>query len=210
MSQDDRTWIGVDPGGSRNFGVAILQSDGSAYTCRVNCADGAIEVIRERVTSQPAGVGVDAPLWWSSGVSGGRLADQWLRDTYGLSGGQVQAPNSLRGAALVQGAMFVQRVRQLFPGVPVTETHPKALLVALGMTDGDDFRRCFSVQLDATEELEHERDALISAVAAREGFERRWTNDLSASRHESEQNPSQFWLSPIHYFWPEDDELSHS
>lgn len=42
------------------------------------------------------------------------------------------ALNSLWGAALVQGMMFVARLRQKFPGVPVTETHPKATAVALG------------------------------------------------------------------------------
>lgn len=202
MSQGDRTWIGVDPGGKKNFGVAVLQSDGSAYTRCVDCADEAIEVIRQRVETRPAGVGVDAPLWWSSGVSSDRRADQWLRDEYGLSGGQVQAANSLRGAALVQGAMFVQRVRERFPEVPVTETHPKALLAALGMEDGGTFRSRFSVRLNAAEGPDHERDAMISAVAAREGFEGRWDKDLSCSRHPSEQDPSRFWLAPIHYFWP--------
>ncbi len=210
MSQGERAWIGVDLGGKKNFGVAVLQYDGSAYACCVDCADEAIEVVRQRVKSHPAGVGVDAPLWWSSGVSSDRRADQWLRATYGLPGGQVQAANSLRGAALIQGAMFVQRVRQLFPGVPVTETHPKALLTALGMKDGDAFRSRFSVQPDEAGEPEHERDAVISAVAAREGFEERWVKDLSIFRHPSEQDPSRFWLAPIHYFWPEDDELSHS
>ena len=202
MSQSDRAWVGVDPGGKKNFGVAVLQSDGSAYTCRVDCADEAIEVIRERVKSPPAGVGVDAPLWWSSGHSSDRRADKWLRATYGLPGGRVQTANSLRGASLVQGAMFVQRVRELFPGVSVTETHPKALLAALNVADGDAFRSRFSVRANAAGEPEHERDAVISAVAAREGFEGRWVNDLSVYRHPSEQDPSQFWLAPVHYFWP--------
>jgi predicted nuclease with RNAse H fold len=153
------------------------------------------------VNDAPGGVGVDAPLWWSSGRSGGRLVDQWLRNTYGLSGGQVQSPNSLRGAALVQGAMFVQRIRELFPEVPVTETHPKALLVAMGMTNGEAFRSHFSIQLDDAEGSE--RDAMVSAVAAREGFECRWARDLSVCRYPGEQDPSRHWLGPVHYFWPE-------
>lgn len=56
--------------------------------------------------------------------------------------------------------MFVQRVRELFPRLPVTETHPKALLVAMGMTDGEAFRSHFSIQQDGAEGSEHERDAL--------------------------------------------------
>jgi len=203
MSFSAKIWIGADPGGTGNFGLAILKSDGSAHTCCVNCADQAIDVVKERVKIHPAGVGVDSPLWWSSGPSGDRQADQWLRRTYGLSGGQVQTANSLRGAALVQGAMFVHRVRQLFPNVGVTETHPKAVWTALKVDNWDSFSKQFLVNVTIHNEQEHERDAIISAVAAREGFERRWLKDLSTARHPSEQDPSQFWLAPIHYFWPD-------
>jgi hypothetical protein len=72
MSFSAKIWIGADPGGTGNFGLAILKSDGSAHTCCVNCADEAIDVVKERVKIQPAGVGVDSPLWWSSvkGVNG--------------------------------------------------------------------------------------------------------------------------------------------
>jgi predicted nuclease with RNAse H fold len=203
MSGADTVWIGADPGGKGNFGLAILGLDGSVDTACVDCTDDAIQIVVKRVRSTPAGIGVDAPLWWSSASSGKRLVDQWLRTKYRLSGGQVQEPNSLRGAALVQGAMFVQRMRELFPNVEVTETHPKALLQALGMTAGSDFIERYSVRAKIQGNQEHERDAIISAVAAREGFEGRWLNDLSKIRHHSEQDPSTFWLAPIHYFWPE-------
>lgn len=201
MSQDDSIWVGADPGGRNNFGVAVLWADGSVHTARVSCADEAVDEVRQQVEDPPAGVGVDAPLWWSSGISGGRCVDQWLRSRYGLAGGQVQPPNALRGAALVQGFMFVQRIRELFPDVPVTETHPKALLAALKIDERDFYNR-FLVQLEAGVVSEHERDAVISAVAAREGFNRQWTTDLSVSRYPSEQDPSRFWLAPVHYFWP--------
>ena len=91
-------------------------------------------------------------------------------------------PNSLRSAALVQRAMFVQRLREKFPGVPVTETHPKAAAIALGGWDG--------LQIAAlgcpAGVGEHERDAYFSAVAAREGFSGKWVRDLSLMRSESE------------------------
>jgi predicted nuclease with RNAse H fold len=188
-----------------NFGLAILNPDGSTLTWRVGCADEAIKVISGylstgHLSTRPKGVGVDAPLWWSSGPSGDRLADQWLRKTFRLSGGEVQAANSLRGAALVQGAMFVQRVRELFSEVPVTETHPKAVLKALGL-DEKSFRQRFSITFEG--KSPHERDAVISAVAAREGFSGRWKKDLASVRHPSEQDTQHFWLAPIHYYWPE-------
>jgi len=203
MSSAHEIWIGADPGGKENFGLAILNSDGSAHTYCVDCADEAIQLVVQHAQPAPAGIGVDAPLWWSSGRSSDRQADQWLRTKYGFSGGQVQTANSLRGAALVQGAMFVQRMREHFPGVAATETHPKAVLKALQLKSWDDFTERFSLAVEIRGKQEHERDAIISAVAAREGFEQRWLNDLSTTRYPSEQDPLTYWLAPIHYFWPD-------
>ena len=36
----------------------------------MNYVDAAIDAIREHVQSMPAGIGVDAPLWWCSGSAG--------------------------------------------------------------------------------------------------------------------------------------------
>lgn len=195
-------WVGADPGGKGAFGIAILRADGTVETATTDCADEAVGFVLRNVVAPPAGVGVDAPLWWSSGPASARMADQWLRDTYGLSGGQVQTANSLRGAALVQAAMFVQRLREHYPGVPVTEAHPKALLQILAKRRWKAFAARFGISL-AKAQSEDERDAIISAVAAREGFEGRWKNDLSTQRDECEQDPKRYWLAPVHYFWPE-------
>jgi predicted nuclease with RNAse H fold len=201
MSSSPAVWIGADPGGKGNFGLAILQDDGTAQTWCVSCADEATTLVQQNVKgASPSGIGVDAPLWWSSGPSSDRKADQWLRKTYGLSGGQVQTVNSLRGAALAQGMIFVQRIREVFPAVPVTETHPNAVLKALKL-DSDGFYERFSVKVN--HDSKHERDAVISAVAAREGFCGRWKKDLSTNRDDSEQDPLKFWLAPINYLWPE-------
>src|SRR5271166_690717 len=61
-------WIGVDPGGKDAFGLAILNDDGRFSTHCFSCADEAIKHLGER----PAGIGIDAPMWWSSGPSGDR------------------------------------------------------------------------------------------------------------------------------------------
>jgi predicted nuclease with RNAse H fold len=201
MNTDRAVWIGADPGGKDNFGLAILQEDGTARTWCVGCADEATKLVQEYAKpGGPDGVGVDAPLWWSSGPSSDRQADQWLRKRYGLSGGQVQTVNSLRGAALAQGMIFVQRMREAFPAVPVTETHPNALLKALKL-DAAEFYGRYSVKTDRG--TKHEFDAVVSAVAAREGFCGRWRHDLSTNRGPREQDPLTFWLSPINYLWPE-------
>ena len=93
-------------------------------------------------------------------------------------------------------------IREHFPRVGVTETHPKALLVALTMEQGDTFCNHFCVDWSSAERPEHERDALISAVAAREGLGGQWPSDLTERRWPSEQDPSESWLGPVHYYWP--------
>jgi SAM-dependent methyltransferase len=64
-------WIGADPGGEGNFGIAIMTGNEPSKTLSVDCADDAITFIRRHLDHTPAGVGVDAPLW-TSGRSGDR------------------------------------------------------------------------------------------------------------------------------------------
>lgn len=194
------TWVGADPGGKQSFGIALLRDGAAPKVEVVDCADEAVTFVLRHISAAPKGVGIDAPLWWSSGPSSDRFADQWLRAEYGLSGGQVQTANSLRGAALVQAAMFIQRLRENFPEVPVTEVHPKALLTSGVCGAWPEFSERYGI--DAGSPNEHERDSLIAAVAAREGFEKRWSRDLSTTREASEQDPQKYWLAPVHYFWP--------
>jgi len=147
----------------------------------------------------------NAPLWWSSGRSGGRLVDKWLRDKYRSKNIKVLELNSLWGSVLVQGAMFVVRMREEFSEVGtvgLTETHPKAVLKALKLDAEGAFFQEYGVQPTSTQITEHERDAVISAVAAREGFEGRWAHDLSEYRYPCEQDPVESWLGPVHYYWP--------
>jgi len=97
--------------------------------------------------------------------------------------------------------MFVQRIREIFRAVPVTESHPKALLEALSRGNWKKFVRRFHLKPNVANE--NERDAAIAALSAREGFQKRWCHDLSLDRLPSEQDPRSYWLAPVHYFWPE-------
>jgi len=193
QSPNSPYWLGVDPGGKGAFGLAFLTQAGQFRTTTLSCADEALSL----VNSCPLGVGVDSPLWWSSGLSADREADAWVRRTYKIGGGAVQASNSLRGAAPVQGAMFVFRLREKFPSAPVTEVHPKALKKCR------DWRPEWETEVQQIrDKSEHEVDAGIAAIAAREGFEGRWSCDLSIKRCPSEQDPATHWIGPVHYFWP--------
>ena len=143
---------------------------------------------------KPLGLGIDAPMWWSAGEGGGRRADARLRKHYGIRSGTIQSGNSLQG-----GALLVSRQG----GAPFAshhEIHPKALLLALGL---DATRLAARFGIEAHWANEHERDAAVAAVCAREGFEGRWPTDLAKQRDRGEQNPRAYWLAPMVYFWPE-------
>ena len=192
-------WVGADPGGKGNFGLAFLDGSGGVRCCTVSSVYEAAEVIVER--GEPLGIGIDAPMWWSARSGGGRRADRWIRKNYGIASGTVQSANSLQGAVLIGGVLLAQKVREVFPSTPITESHPKALLLAYGQS-GEQFAEQHEVSTDWKNE--HERDAVIAAVCAREGFEKRWSKDLAEARDRFEQDPLSYWLQPIRYFWPND------
>ena len=196
-----RLWIGADPGGIDKFGLAFLDDSSQLRCVTVSSVDEAVKSIH--ASGEPSGIGIDAPLWWSAARGGGRLADERIRKRYRIKSGTVQSANSLRGAALAGGALLASLVRREFPNIGITESHPKALLRALDpKDDGASFARRFKIPTDWRNE--HERDAAIAAVCAREGFEGRWQMDLAEQRNGLEQDPKSYWLAPVSYFWPED------
>lgn len=188
-------WIGADPGGHENFGIAIIDSYGNAQSRTVSSALEASEWIEGKA----AAVGIDAPLWWSAAESGWRKADRFLRERYGLSSGTVQSANSLRGAVLVQGALFAELVRAKNQSIGITESHPKELRKALKFSSADDIFLSFRVS--AAPRNAHERDAIIGAICAREGFSAKWARNLAVDRYDEEQNPFEYWLKPVNYWW---------
>lgn len=99
--------------------------------------------------------------------------------------------------------MLIVRLRAVYPSMLVTETHPKALLSGAFGGDFQGFAERFG--LDATPKIEHERDAVIGAIAAREAFSsaRPWSHDLSLDRYPAELDPKSYWLAPVSYAWPE-------
>lgn len=191
----EQFWLGVDPGGKEAFGLCFLSKTGEADCYSVSCAQEALEF----VNAEPLGVGIDSPMWWSAGPGGDRKADQWIRKTFKIPSGTVQASNSLRGAALVQGVLFADLLRKKWGDVSITEAHPKALKLALKIEFEDLFEK---YQVKASPTNDHERDAIVAAITAREGFSGNWTRDLSKDRLVAEQDPMKYWLAPMYYFWP--------
>ena len=203
ISKPDGAWIGADPGGKNKFGVAALSSDGDVESERFSCAREAVAWVVNMNVSL-LGVGIDAPLWWSSGISGARHADQWLRDQYPQARNSVMLINSIFGGVLIQGFLFATELRQRFPNVPVTEAHPKLTLHARG-TDFEDLARELGLDVDSkivNEANDDRRDAVIAALAAREGFSGNWTHNLAGLAPLcGEQHASDRALRPVHYWW---------
>ena len=203
MDRND-VWIGADPGGQNHFGISELFADG---TTRTDCVSSAREAA-EWIQGTPLGAGIDAPMWLSSAKRGDRKADRWLRCKYGnASPGKVLAINSLYGAVLAQGAMFAVELRRRFAELPITEAHPGLFLRAWGRRFDesrrfDELKQHFGIHADPGIS-DHERDAVIAALAAREGFTGCWTRDLGRTRFPEEQDPTAYWLAPMHYWWSE-------
>lgn len=194
-------WAGADPGGVGRFGVAAVDDSGNSWCITVSSVDEALNWIGVRGT--PLGIGIDSPMWWSAGRGGGRRADKRLRDAYGISSGTVQSVHSLRGAALAGGALLASLLRGKFPNVKVTESHPKALLKAYSLDDADDGAVAMHFGFDKAWDDDHQRDAVIAAVCAREGLRGNWPVDLADQRCTLEQDPKNYWLAPVCYWWPE-------
>ncbi|MYG42392.1 MAG: DUF429 domain-containing protein, partial [Rhodobacteraceae bacterium] len=76
------------------------------------------------------GMGIDAPMWWSSKPGGGRKSDDLIRKNV-IEKSTVFSGNSLTGAALIGGMLLALRNREKYPQVKITESHPKALLQTL-------------------------------------------------------------------------------
>ena len=192
-----RVLLGLDPGGSGNFGWCIAADSERMPVEPIasGLADNSQMAVANALAAIPdAGVlvaaGIDAPLFWSR--VGSRNADLHVRKAIRLAGaphasGTVQDMNSLKGACLAQGLLAAVALRELYPALPITESHPKALrwlLPGAALIKG---------------KSEHERDALLSAVAA-------WAVTRSAPGWQDlfplEPHPFTPLFPPLHYYMP--------
>lgn len=158
--------VGFDPGGLNNFGWAVLEIGPAASLSRLESgaavsSKAAWRAVTEHVTQPPAGVGIDAPLYWSE--DGDRQADAAIRRRVIAAGGHgatVNAVNSMQGACLVQGILLARRAAASWPEALITECHPKALLRIHA-----EAQRFVAAHIGASIS-EHARDAALAAYAA--------------------------------------------
>ena len=151
MPGPDGIILGFDPGGKNAFGWSVCVAKDGCLEKRLKAgiADDALSA-RDAVknyldgNTAPKGLqvlaaGIDAPMFWSE--KGDRIADGYLRDALactnfkGSRGGTVQAVNSLRGAAVVQGVLLGKHLMECWDTILITESHPRVVLHLLNYNE---------------------------------------------------------------------------
>jgi hypothetical protein len=205
-------YIGYDPGGAGAFGWCVVH--GASLPLQVlarGLADNAQEAVTQSLAAIKGGevlaAGIDAPLFWRP--DGDRVVDRVVRENLkGLGGqvGTVNHVNSLRGACLVQGMVAAILLRGHRPNLPVSESHPKAMLWLLKIAQARD-----SVDVISFANLQaffagstngasnHERDAALGALCAWAMLNQPqgWQN-----LHLQELNPVSPLTAPLGYWMP--------
>lgn len=216
-------FLGYDPGGNHNHGVAVLHVQGAvpvgAAVGVVAHAGQVFAWLQAAIgTRRPIAIGIDTLTLLNTGASGWRPADSHLRAAYPSVLNSVTAPNSLYGSMPLNGIAVALLLRAAHPTIDVTETHPKVLYHALsgGAPYEWDAAQTQAVmtahllgwlnlnaaQVQGPLQSEHAWDALLSAYAAWCGHSGLWPNDLHAlplgAAHGATVNP----IGATHYYWP--------
>ena len=208
--------LGFDPGGEGNFGWAVCNDqDNGLQVLDAGVADHARGALEKSLKALPkegmvVGAGIDAPMFWV--FDGSREADRRIRAIIRRlgapsPGGTVQHFNSLRGACVIQGLLVLKLLRQLYPYLPVTEAHPKALLWFMDIAKKDfgpamvrlnDIKEIYVTRAEIRSE--DERDAVLGAFTAQAMVRNRsgWEDLL-----EFERDPVLAEKPPISYWMPE-------
>jgi hypothetical protein len=206
------TIAGYDPGGNKKHGVAELSIvNEKCVDIRAGTLSTAEEVIQwAEGLSDLAGIGVDTLTCWSTGSSGWRAADRWLKKRYKEVEKSVISPNGLYGSMGINGMVVLLSLRQARPDIVVSETHPKVLYWALTHCRYDyessskrmekTLSQWLGVEMHTSSE--HEWDAVASAYSLYCGITGKWQHDLLQKPDKSNSR----LVKPcgdVHFWWPE-------
>lgn len=207
------TIIGYDPGGNNAHGcTALTIVSGKCSRITVTTLSDAEHVLRWiNGFNDLIGIGVDTLACWSTGSSGWREADLWLKQTYADVQQSVVSPNGLYGSMGLNGMAVLVELRKRFTIITICETHPKVLYRALSgnkydyQTSSDVMDAALSdwTELTISTKNDHEWDSAVSALAAYKGLSGHWAHDLFTIDQKSSESRLVFPCGSAHYWWPE-------
>jgi len=206
------TIIGYDPGGNTKHGLAISSYEqGDLKSVNVDTYKTAYDVIYAvGELDNVIAIGVDTLTCWSTGKSGWRSADRWLRKNYNEVSNSIVAANSLYSSMSLNGMSVLLSLLEMNPCLHISETHPKVLYYALknekyDYSSNHKVMDEFLSSIISTKKIQtandHEWDAVLSIYAAKQGLCEQWTNDLHIQPHED----NECLIEPCgktHYWWP--------
>lgn len=203
--------VGYDPGGNDRHGVAaLLVVDDQPVQLSFNTVRNAEAALHWfTLEGMPLAAGIDTLTVLSTGDSGWRPADRWLRGQYAGVRNSVVNPNYLQGSMALNGLAVMVSLRGVCNSVLISETHPKVLYFRLSGIQYDYEANQNAMNAHLTQWLglgantanDHEWDAAISCFAVLEGLAGRWPTDL----HQLPTVPGESLVQPggpSHYYWP--------
>lgn len=206
------TIIGYDPGGNTNHGLTrLVFKNGSITEGITQSLDNVGQVIKiAQEESSLIGVGVDTLTCWSTGASGWRPADLWLKQKYREIQNSIISPNGLYGSMVINGMSLLVALRKQRHDLFITETHPKVLFWFLKHEKHDyknkknlmDEVLIKQIGVRISPANEHEWDSAISAFATLQSVKGIWKHDL----HKIPMAGKERLISPCgttYFFWPE-------
>lgn len=205
---------GYDPGGNGNHGVACLKVENNVpKVIKFTTVQNVNEAIRWLQSHKSLmAIGIDTLTILSTGRSGWRPADRWLRHKYPDVINSVVSPNSLHGSMTLSGLAVVHELRRAraFAQIAIIESHPKVLYYALckrrydfvNDADGMNERLGKWLSLPANTQSDHEWDAAISAYAAYRSLTKKWTHDLHALTVQDNESLVNI-VGDTNFYWPE-------
>ncbi|WP_444926998.1 hypothetical protein ACJJI4_02990 [Microbulbifer sp. TRSA002] len=203
--------LGYDPGGNGVHGVALATiNDNQILDLEIQTLSTAEDVIKFASQATTVDVlAIDTLTIWSTGLSGWRPADRWLKQRYRKITHSIASANSLFGSMGLNGMSVMSELRKKNPNIRITETHPKVLYFELA---GDKYDYKFSshsmnafvsdllgVRINTAND--HEWDAVVSVYAAIMGYSGQWPTNL----HDLATENTERLVKPAgnsEYWWP--------
>ena len=203
--------LGYDPGGNGVHGVAIATLIcNKVKDLEVQTLATAEDVIKLASAAPRLDVlAIDTLTALSTGLSGWRPADRWLKKNYKEITHSIASANSLFGSMGLNGISVMAELRKQDPSIRITETHPKVLYFELSGCKYD-YRysaqkmnhlvtKLLGIQVHTSND--HEWDAVASVYSAVMGYSGQWHNNLHALPVEETER----LVKPVgdtEYWWP--------